>query len=79
MARGPRTAALPRPRDTAAADDNAGNLPQQSDGANGARPKNGMHLRREYGLLATEDPEGGRANTGPWERGDGHGATGGTV
>ena len=78
MARGPRTALPPRPRYTAADNDSAGPLPQKSDGADGARTENGMHLRREYGLLALEDPEGGRSKAGPWVRRDVHGATRGT-
>ena len=76
MARRPRTAPLPRPSGTAVDDDSAGPLPRQSDGA---RPENGMHPRREYGLLAPEEPEGGRANAGPRARGDCHGSTRVTV
>ena len=55
MARRPMMAAPPRPRDLAADDYSAGGLPRQSDGANGAdhaRPENGMHPHRKYGLLA---------------------------
>ena len=59
MARGPRTATLPRPNDTVADDDSVGTLPWQSDGADGARPENGMHPRFKHGLLAQEEPEGG--------------------
>ena len=66
-------------RDTEVDENSAGPLPRQSDGTDGARPKNGMHPRCEYGLLAPEEPEGGRSNTGPWVRGDGHGATRGTA
>ena len=41
-----------------AADDNsAGPQPQQSDGANGARPLNGTHLHCKYGILDPEDPQ----------------------
>ena len=48
MTHGPRTAAPPRPqRGTAVDNDSAGPQPRQSDGANGARPKNGTHLRRK--------------------------------
>ena len=75
MAREPRTAAAPRPSGTAADDDSAGPLLRQSDGADGARSKNGMHPRRDYNLLASEAPEGVRANAGPSARGEGNGAT----
>ena len=67
MARGLRTEALLRPSGMVADNDSAGPLPQQSDGADGTRPKNGTHLRRKYGLLALEEPEkpeGGRSNAG---------------
>ena len=57
MARGPRTEAPPRPSSTAADKDSTGPLPWKSDGADGSRPKNGTHPRREYGLLAPEEPE----------------------
>ena len=76
MTHGPRSAALPPPSDTSSDNDIMGALQQKSDGA---RTENGMHLLREYSLLALEDPEGVRANAGTWERGDGHGATGGKV
>ena len=80
MAHGPKTAPPPRPqRDTVADDDSAGPQPRQSDGTDGSRPKNGVHLCREYGLLAPEEPEGGRANAGPRVRGNGHRATRGMV
>ena len=80
MVCGPRTAASPRlHRDTASGDNSAGPQPQQSDVTDGARPKNGMHSRRKYSLLVPEESEGGRANAGPWVRGDGHGATRGTA
>ena len=69
MVRGTRTAAAPRlQRDTAADKDSMGPQKRQSDGTDGARPKNGMHSCREYGILALEKPEGGRANAGPWVR-----------
>ena len=79
VAHGPRTAAFPHPSGTAADNDSVGPLPRQSDSADGARPENGMHLRRKYGLLAPEEPEGSRSNAGPRARGDGHRATRGTV
>ena len=69
MTHGLRTSALPR----------AGPQQQQSGGADGARPKNGMHLRRKYGILAPEELAGGPANTRPRVRGVGHGATRGTA
>ena len=59
----------------AADNKSAGTLPHQSDGANNTRSKNGMHLHRKYDLLASEAPEGGRANAGTSARGDDHGAT----
>ena len=47
MAHGPRTAVAPLPqRETAPDKDSAGPQLRQSDGANGARTKNGMHSRR---------------------------------
>ena len=64
--------------DTAAENNSVGALPRQSDSANGARPKNGMHLQRKYGLVALEEPEGGQANVRTWARGDGHRYTRGT-
>ena len=79
MLRRPRTAVPPRPRDMGTDDNSVGPLPRQSDGADGARPKNGMHSRRKYGLLAPEEMEKGRSNTGPRARGDGHRATIGTA
>ena len=80
MAHSPRTTAPPRPqRDKAADNDSTGPQPWQSNGTNGNSPKNGMHPRREYGLLAPEEPEGGRANAGPRARGDRHGSTRVTV
>ena len=58
MACGPRTAPPPHPqRDTAADNNSVGPQPQQSDGTDGASPKNGMHSYHEYGLLALEDLE----------------------
>ena len=69
MTHGLRTSVLPR----------AGPQQQQSGGADGARPKNGMHLRRKYGILAPEELAGGPANTRPRVRGVGHGATRGTA
>ena len=80
MTRGPRTSAPSRPqRDTAANNNSAGPQLWQFGGADGARPENGMHLRREYILLAPEVPEGGPANAGARVRGDGHGTTRGTA
>ena len=72
MVREPRMAVLPRLSDTAADDDSAEPLLRKSGGANGASSKNGMHLRREYNLLALEAPEGGRANGGARARIDRH-------
>ena len=66
MERGPRTAESPRPqRDTAEDDDSVGPLPRQSDGTNSARPENGMHLLRKYGLMTPEQLEGVKPTQGP--------------
>ena len=72
MARGPRTAPLPRPQRVTAADKDS-EVPQswQSYCADGTSPKNGIHSRREYGILAPEEPEGDPDNVGPWVRGAG--------
>ena len=60
MIRGPRKVAPPRLERGMAADDNSvWPQPQKSDGADGARTENGTHLRRDYGILAPEEPEGG--------------------
>ena len=59
MACRPVTAALIRlQRDTAVDENSARPQPQKSDGTDGVRPKNGIHLRCEYSLLAPEEPEG---------------------
>ena len=85
MARRLRTVLPPRPRDTSVDNDSAGLLLQQFDSTDGARPKNGIHPRRKYVLLAPEEPEepeepeGGQYNTGSWVRGYGHGGTQGTA
>ena len=80
MMRGPRTAAPLRPQQGMSTDeDSTGTQQQQSDGADGARPKNGMHSRREYDILAPEEPEGGPDNVGAQVRGAGHGATRGAA
>ena len=71
MVRGSRTAPPPRLRDTAAENNSAGPQLRQSDGAdgaNGAKPKNGMHPRHKYGLVAPKYTEGDRSNAGPWSR-----------
>ena len=57
----------------------SGPLLRKSYGTNDARPKNSMHSCREYGLLAPEDREGGRANVRPGVRGYSYGATRGAV
>ena len=75
MVRKLRTAPPPCPSDTAAEKDSTGPLLRQSDGADGARSKNGMRPRREYNLLALEVPEGGQANAWPSTRGDSRGST----
>ena len=73
MTRGTRTATPPQPqRSTETDNDSAGPQKRQSDGADGARPKNGMHLRRKYGILEPEETAGGPANVGLRVRGAGH-------
>ena len=57
--------------------DRAGTLHRHSNGAENARPKNGMQLRRKYGLLEPEEPTGDPAAAGTQVRGGGHGATSG--
>ena len=83
MTGGLKTAAPPRLQSGMAVDDNsAGSKPGKSYNANGIRPKNSTHLRREYSILAPEVPElpeGGPANTGSQARGDVHGSTKGTA
>ena len=59
MARRVSMEAPPGPRDTSADDVSAGALPRKYDCTDGDRTENGMHLRREYGLLALEELEGG--------------------
>ena len=54
-------------------DGSAGPLLQKSDGADSARPQNGMHPRRGFDLLASEAREGGRSNAGDTGREAGHG------
>ena len=72
---GPRTVEPPGPQRGMVTDDSsAGTLSRQFYGANGARSKNGMHPRREYNLLASEVPEGGRANAGGTGSKAGYGA-----
>ena len=58
MAHEPRLAALPRPSGKAEDNNSVGALPRQSDGANDAKSKNSIHPRRDYDLLASEEPEG---------------------
>ena len=79
MVHEPRTAPPLCPSGTSADDNSAGPLMQQSNGADGARSKNGMHPRRKYNLVALEEPEGGQLNAGPRKRRDGHRATGETA
>ena len=79
MARGPRTAAAPRLRYTAADNKSAGALPRQPDGADSARPESSTHPCHKYGLLAPEELEEGQVNSGTRARGGSHGATRGTA
>ena len=79
MTRRTSTALLPIPQlDIAADKDRVGTLHRHSNGADGARPKNSMQLRREYVLLAPEEPLGDPADAGTQVRGAGHRDTRGT-
>ena len=66
ITRGLGTAAPLCPRRGTAADRNKVR-PQKghSDGADSARPKNGMHSRRKYGILSQKEPAGDPATEGP--------------
>ena len=55
--------------------DSKGNLHRHPNGADGARPKNGMQLCHEYSLMALEEPVGDTAAVGTQVRGDSHWAT----
>ena len=66
MMRRPGTAAPPHPqRGTAANGNSVGPQQRHSDSADGTRPKNGMKLRRKYGILASDEPAGNPATAGP--------------
>ena len=54
--------------------DSEGTLHRYYNGANGARPKNGVQSRRKYRLLAPEETVGDPAAEGTQVRGYGHGA-----
>ena len=63
----------PRPqRGTAAVGDSVGTLHRHTAGTDGARPKKGMHLRCEYGLLAPTGPAVDPDASGNQVSGDGH-------
>ena len=69
-------AAVPIPQRVTAADgDSAGTHNRHPNSADGARPQNGMQSRREYGLLAPEEPTVDPAVAGTQVRQEGHGAT----
>ena len=52
---GPQTEEPPGThQDTVVDNGTAGPLPRKSDGADGTRSKNGIHLRHEYNLLVSE-------------------------
>ena len=53
----------------------AGHPPKNSTDAAAATTENGMHLRREYGKVASEALVGVQASAGPAPAEDGHGAT----
>ena len=75
----PGTVAPPRQQQGTLVDrDIKGTLHSYTNGASGARHKNGMQLRREYGLLAPEELTGDPAAVGTQVRGYGHEATRGT-
>ena len=59
---------------TAADGGSGGDLPRQSDGADGARSEHGSLARCEYDLLTSEATKGGPANAGGAVSEDGHGA-----
>ena len=59
--------------------DSKGNLHRHPNGADGARPKNGMQLCHEYSLMALEEPVGDTAAVGTQVRGDSHWATRGAA
>ena len=58
--------------------DTKGSLHRHPDGADSARPQNGMQLRCKYGLLASEEPAVDPATEGTQVIGDIHRATRGT-
>ena len=67
----------PRPqRGTSVDDQSAGTPSRHTPGTDGARTKNVMLARREYGYLAPTRPAADPANTGYPESAAGHGATG---
>ena len=74
------TAALPRPqRIKAEILDSMGNLHRHTVGTDGARPKNGTHLRRGYILLVPTGPAVDPATAENQVSGDGHEANMGTA
>ena len=50
-------------------------LHRHPDSTDGTRPENGMQSRREYDILAQEEPAGNPAAAGIQVRGHGNGAT----
>ena len=67
------TSAPPHPQwGTAADKDSAGSMHRHTNGADSARPKNGMHTRREYGLLAPTEPAENPAAAGTKVSKDSH-------
>ena len=79
MPHGPGTAALLSPqRGTVADRYRAGPMHRHYDSANGARPENGIQLRRDYSLLTPEELVSDPAVAGTQVRGAGHEATSGT-
>ena len=72
--------APPRPqRGTAEVRYSTGSLYRHNAGTDGARPENGMHSRRKYGLLALTGPVVNTAAAGNQVSIDGHKGNMGTV
>ena len=67
------TAAPPHPQwGTGEDGDSVGSMHRHTNSADGARPKNGMHTRRKYSLLAPTEPADNPSAAGNKVSGDGH-------
>ena len=76
MASGSGTAAPPIPQwGTAVGRGSKVSMHRHPDGDDGARPDHGGLARREYNLLAPEEPAGDPATAEPQEHGESHKAT----